>query len=203
MLSTYSGAVEYDAVPMTVKRSSSSKIKYVGNASQGNANNNNYNNMVSSRAHHRKRSSLSSTSTSNKYSDLNTVSDTKLIETSQLLGGDANNSNNTSNSSRRNCSYYDGDEEEEDDSSILMGKLPTRSSKEDELKAQQPDKSVTTNIEGSIPARSPRRPASVMSPNFSSIDMINSSSISNNTTGSKDKSRRKSYVEDNKKINPD
>ena len=79
-----------------------------------------------------------------------------------------------------------------------MGKLPTRSSKEDELKAQQPDKSVTTNIEGSIPARSPRRPASVMSPNFSSIDMINSSSISNNTTGSKDKSRRKSYVEDNK-----
>ena len=68
-----------------------------------------------------------------------------------------------------------------------MGKLPTRSSKEDELKAQQPDKSVTTNIEGSIPARSPRRPASVMSPNFSSIDMINSSSISNNTTGSKDK----------------
>ena len=203
MLSTYSGAVEYDAVPMTVKRSSSSKIKYVGNASQGNANNNNYNNMVSSRAHHRKRSSLSSTSTSNKYSDLNTVSDTKLIETSQLLGGDANNSNNnsnnTSNSSRRNRSYYDGDEEEEDDSSILMGKLPTRSSKEDELKAQQPDKSVTTNIEGSIPARSPRRPASVMSPNFSSIDMINSSSISNNTTGSKDKSRRKSYVEDNKR----
>ena len=29
--------------------------------------------------------------------------------------------------------------------------------------------------------------------------MINSSSISNNTTGSKDKSHRKSYVEDNKR----
>ena len=195
MLSTYSGAVEYDAVPMTVKRSSSSKIKYVGNASQMNANNN-YNNMVSSRTHHRKKSSLSST-TSNKYSDHNTVSDTKLVETSQLLAGDSSNSNN----SKHNRSYFDDDddEEEEDDSSILMGKLPTRSSKEDELKAQQPDKTVTTNIEGSIPARSPRRPASVMSPNFSSIDMINSSSISNNTTGSKDKSRRKSYVEDNKR----
>ena len=56
-----------------------------------------------------------------------------------------------------------------------MGKLPTASTRPSKLHIANPDKSFQTNIEGSIPARSPRRPQSIIGPSGS--DDISRSSI--------------------------
>ncbi|RCK65046.1 hypothetical protein Cantr_00627 [Candida viswanathii] len=163
-ISHYSGTVEYDAVPMTVKRSSSSKIKYVN----------------------KPKSVTTGTSTG---------SERGLIETSQLLGDYADND----------------DTDEEDQSSILLGKLPTtsvHSSDDNEgqyKKVNNPDKSFVTNIEGSIPARSPRRPTSMVASSFNIDDVYQlqqqhaepEDDVGRETPVSK--GRKLSYIDDNKR----
>ena len=161
--SHYSGMVaEDDAVPMTVKRSSSSKIKYV---------------------HHKKGSKSNAT---------NSSSESKLIETSQLLDNNV-----------------DDITDEEDQSSINLGKLPTTSISGDDNDGHKrvinPEKSYVTSIEGSIPARSPRRPTSMIVSNFNIDDVSESqqpesgSSRYESVEGEDNQERRQSFLDDNKR----
>ncbi|KAI5957697.1 hypothetical protein KGF57_002963 [Candida theae] len=64
----------------------------------------------------------------------------------------------------------DYDESDYDESSILMGKLPTTNAP-DTLQLN-PDKTFETNVEGAIPARSPRRPTSMLPPGTNSADIV-------------------------------
>lgn len=180
--SHYSGMIaEYDAVPMTVKRSSISNIKYIDGNSKS------------------------------RSADTTRSSERELIDSSRELG---------------NSTHDDDITDEEDQSSIVLGKLPTTSihSSDDSdahKKITNPDKSFTTNIEGSIPARSPRRPTSMVASNFNIDDIYQQQqqqhqeeerdrehqkarSLPEHNEGIRDVSgvqdgRRQSFVDDNKR----
>ena len=137
-ISQYSGKVELSAqaVPVVLQRSDSTKVKKVRNEKTS--------------------KSLGDVDHADNKDDSRSVSTVELIDTSHILGtGTTPNRNSPHNNEEEEESDYDG-------SSILMGKLPT-TNPSDNMQLN-PDKTFETNVEGAIPARSPRRPTSMLPP---------------------------------------
>lgn len=153
-ISQYSGRIELsaEAVPVVLQRSDSTKIKRVKNKKLSGDNDD-----------------YAADTTETK--SMNTIN---LVETSQLL--------NTGKTPVKDSPHTPDDDQDDesdyDESSILMGKLPTKNtSKNMQL---NPDKTFETSVEGAIPARSPRRPTSMLPPGTTSNDI--STGLSDKTT---------------------
>ncbi|KAI5964318.1 uncharacterized protein KGF55_002260 [Candida pseudojiufengensis] len=177
--SQYSGKIENDiAIPMTLQRTDTSKLKKYN---KNEDNEDEHDDGDASSAKHDK-----------------IISSNHSVETNQLLDKSIENDENSFSSSRSinqdnenkhvdiTTEESQSEQESDEESSILMGKLPTSSkskSKTNENLNINPDKSFNTNIEGAVPARSPRRPISMIA---------NTTSASVTSPSPKKNSRRKS-----------
>lgn len=150
-ISQYSGRVELSAqaVPVVLQRSDSTKIKKVRN----------------------KNTKGDHSDQEGEPSEMKSVNTADLVETSQLLRMGKTSLKNSPLVPKDNYDVdADVDESDYDESSILMGKLPTTNAS-DNLQLY-PDKTFETSVEGAIPARSPRRPTSMLPPGTTSNEIV-------------------------------
>ncbi|CCG24052.1 hypothetical protein CORT_0E04670 [Candida orthopsilosis Co 90-125] len=144
-ISQYSGRIESsaEAVPVVLQRSDSTKIKRVKN----------------------KKSSSDNDDHAADTTETKSMNTVNSVETSQLL--------NTGKTPVKDSPHTPDDDQDDesdyDESSILMGKLPTRNTSNN--MQLNPDKTFETSVEGAIPARSPRRPTSMLPPGTTSNDI--------------------------------
>ncbi|KAI5959204.1 hypothetical protein CANMA_004131 [Candida margitis] len=144
-ISQYSGQLESSAqaIPVVLQRSDSTKIKYVKD---------------------KKSTGVAGDDQEAATAENKSINTVDSVDTSQIL--------NLGKKSSKSSQTPDEDEDESDfdESSILMGKIPTTTAAKN--LQLNPDKTFETNVEGAIPARSPRRPTSMLPPDTTSKDVV-------------------------------
>ncbi|KAI5956600.1 hypothetical protein KGF54_001075 [Candida jiufengensis] len=148
--SQYSGKVENEkAIPMTLKRTDTSKFRKY--------------NKDEVEEEQQQQQQQSQTQEKSDKEDSNNLSSNQSVETGHLLNdGIEDTTFDSSKQSTNQPEEEHSDVETDEESSILMGKLPTSSKPVEQILNINPDKSFNTNIEGAVPARSPRRPVSMI-----------------------------------------